>query len=226
MGDQIKREELVMRYQGLVRSIATSLAVSLPPKTDFEDLLSYGQIGLAEAAAEYDESLGVKFSTFSYYRIRGAILDGAYQMSWYSRTYAKKLKQQRLAIDALRTQRLSTEEQDDLLDTATSVVRLMVVGLAIDAGDSSGSFEEILEDDSANRPDYRVQDSEATQLLREAVSALPDEEREFVQALYYRGETLTSIAKRNGRDKWWASRLHDKTLNLLAKSLCAAGFTN
>src|SRR5688572_30076999 len=75
---------LIAGCQGLVRTLAWRIHKKLPPSVDLEDLISYGQVGLAEAARDFDPSLGDHFITYAYYRIRGAILDGLTKLSWFS----------------------------------------------------------------------------------------------------------------------------------------------
>ena len=58
--------QLMEDHQGLVRSLAWAMRRSLPKNVDLEDLISYGQVGLAEAARDFDASLGSHFSTFAY----------------------------------------------------------------------------------------------------------------------------------------------------------------
>lgn len=93
------REQLIADYQGLVRSLAWQIHCKLPPQVDLEDLVGYGQIGLIEAAQAFDPSRENQFSTYSYYRIRGAILDGLSKMSWFNRASFNggEYEQQRLA---------------------------------------------------------------------------------------------------------------------------------
>ncbi len=69
------RDERVLRYMGLVRAVVQRLAASLPAHVPREDLESYGVMGLLEAFQRYDPSQGVRFETFAWHRIRGAILD-------------------------------------------------------------------------------------------------------------------------------------------------------
>ena len=72
--------QLIEDNQGLVRSLAKRIHRGLPSHVEFEDLVSYGQAGLAEAARSFDPEVGSQFSTFAYYRIRGAIYDGLAKM--------------------------------------------------------------------------------------------------------------------------------------------------
>ena len=75
IADNVPRE-LIDEGQALVKSLAARIHRNLPVHVDFDDLISYGQIGLAEAAQDFDAEQGTRFTTFAYYRIRGAILDG------------------------------------------------------------------------------------------------------------------------------------------------------
>ena len=82
-------DDLVFSHQGLVRAIARGIHRSFPSYIDLDDLIGYGQLGLTQAARDFDPERGIQFSTFAYYRIRGAILDGANQMNWLKRTTRK-----------------------------------------------------------------------------------------------------------------------------------------
>ena len=64
-------EQLIAECQGLVRSIALKVHRNLPDFLDVEDSIAYGQIGLAEAARDFDPSQGHQFSTYAYYRVGG-----------------------------------------------------------------------------------------------------------------------------------------------------------
>ena len=77
---------LIEECQGLVRLLASRIHRKLPSHVELGDLEAYGQVGLLEAARDFDPTRGGRFSTFAYYRIRGAIYDGLAKMSWFSRT--------------------------------------------------------------------------------------------------------------------------------------------
>src|SRR5206468_4279555 len=77
-------ENLMLSYMGLVRALAWKIHQKLPRHVELDDLYGYGCVGLAEAARSFDDHRGIEFTTFAYYRIRGAILDGLSKMSWFS----------------------------------------------------------------------------------------------------------------------------------------------
>ena len=95
------REQLIAQCQGLIRSLAVKIQKGLPRHIELDDLISYGQIGLAEAARDFDETRGGQFTTFAYYRVRGAIYDGVSKMAWVSRAHYNRMKYERMASDVL-----------------------------------------------------------------------------------------------------------------------------
>jgi len=86
------RSRLVERYLHLVRFAARRMSVSPPRELEFEDILSFGKIGLLDAIEKYDPSLGFAFSTYAVPRIRGAILDELRRFDWISRSGREKIE--------------------------------------------------------------------------------------------------------------------------------------
>jgi RNA polymerase sigma factor (sigma-70 family) len=68
------REKRVLSHLPLVRSIASRLRRRVP-HVEMDDLVSAGTIGLIEAADRYDAAHGVRFASFAYGRVEGAIID-------------------------------------------------------------------------------------------------------------------------------------------------------
>jgi RNA polymerase sigma factor for flagellar operon FliA len=71
---QRNREKRVLPHLPLVRSIASRLRRRVP-HVEMDDLVSAGTIGLIEAADRYDAAHGVRFASFAYGRVQGAIID-------------------------------------------------------------------------------------------------------------------------------------------------------
>src|SRR5258707_11962977 len=91
-----EKNQLVEQHLGLVQAIARKVKKTLGARIDYDDLVAYGSKGLVEAAERYDARPGVAFSTFAYYRIRGAMFDGLRTMGWYSRAdYARYRAEER-----------------------------------------------------------------------------------------------------------------------------------
>lgn len=71
------RDYLIDTHMRLVHRLAIDTARRFRlRRAELADLIGYGLEGLIQAANRFDPSRGNQFSTFAYYRIRGAIIDG------------------------------------------------------------------------------------------------------------------------------------------------------
>jgi hypothetical protein len=71
------RENLILKHLPQIRCVALKICSKLPAYIDANDLIGDGVLGLSDAVEKYDPARGVRFKTYSQYRIRGAILDMA-----------------------------------------------------------------------------------------------------------------------------------------------------
>src|SRR3954462_6249119 len=94
MGASAKeRQQLVDDNVSFVRAAAAKLKESLPREVEFDDLVAYGMEGLLEAAERYERRFGVAFTTFAWYRVRGAMFDGLRRMGYAGRDAAMKFEE-------------------------------------------------------------------------------------------------------------------------------------
>lgn len=75
VADRNSRDQLIVDHLEFVRHLLGRVVAGLPRGIDVENLEAAGVLGLVEAAGQFDPARGVPFKTFSYPRIRGAILD-------------------------------------------------------------------------------------------------------------------------------------------------------
>jgi RNA polymerase sigma factor for flagellar operon FliA len=224
-------QQLIEECQGLVRSLAVAIRRKLPPQVDLEDLVAYGQIGLVEAARDFDPSRGGRFSTYAYYRIRGAIYDGLSKMSWFGRQDQRRLRCDRMSNDVLRLEGEQAEaaaEGDLTADVRwfRNVTRaLAIVYLATQMDSERGNGLESVVDRSEPEAPAIAVGREISQRLHELVAALPPEAATLIRATYFEGLTLQEAGTRLGVSKSWASRLHARALQRLARSLRLEGIT-
>lgn len=219
-------QQLIEENQGLVRSLAWKIHQRLPGHIEFDDLVGYGQVGLAEAARDFDPQRGRAFSTYAYYRIRGAIYDGLGKLSWHSRTHYRNVRFQQMADDVLRLEsdqaasaESSAEEQVRWLKRVTG--SLAVVYLASGTRGEDDNMEIV--DPSVKAPLSDALSRELTAKLCELIDALPSEAGRLLRSVYYEGLTLKEAGERIGISKAWASRLHARTLDQLARALRQVG---
>ena len=100
-----------------------------------------------------------------------------------------------------------------------------MVYLATQADAGEGLTLGSLEDRSSPAAPAAAINREISQKLHELVAALPPEAAALIRATYFEGVTLQEAGNRLGVSKSWASRLHAKALQRLARSLRQEGIT-
>lgn len=215
--------ELIAQCQGLVRSLAWKIHRGLPSSIDVDDLIGYGQVGLAEAARDFDPARTGSFTTYAYYRIRGAIYDGLSKMSWFSRAQYARLRYAQRANELLATEGHAAPGQEGSLEDDIDWFRNVVGGLAVAYlassardEDDPGGLELV---DSGPLPPGLLMGEETRRILHELIAALPEQEAQLIRGAYFEGLTLQEAGQRLGISKAWASRLHARTLERLGRSL-------
>ena len=84
--------ELIAQHEKMVHGLASRLRRELSLRGDLDDLIAFGFGGLLEAHHRFDPGRGVRFQTFAYYRIRGAMLDGVRKMADLPRRAHERLQ--------------------------------------------------------------------------------------------------------------------------------------
>ena len=206
-------DELIERHRSLVRKIAHRLKNRLPDHHDIQDLEAWGYAGLLEAHRRFDPSRGSRFATFAYYRIRGAILDAA----------------QDSLVDPHR-QRCDVA-CNEVLNIYAHQVRCResvrsLEGQASDLSDVCGSMMMVyaLSDCASNalRSDAaphhtRLARQQRAQLMRRLIEQLPDNERQIIEGVYLKDQTMTHVADTLDLSLSWVSRIHSRALKRLKK---------
>jgi RNA polymerase sigma factor FliA len=223
-----ERQRLVETHLSFVRSVAAKVKEQLPREIEFDDLVAYGTQGLMEAAERYDPAHGTAFTTFSYYRIRGAIYDGLRGMGWLPRGEYARLRFEERANSLLQnatdrevgTAPGDREElglEDDvrsIADALGSVAAIFV--LALDALPEEPA-------DPAARPEQLVEEQQQRHVVREALASLPEKERRLLELYYFEDKSLLDAGQALGLSKSWASRLHARAVTLLKEALERGG---
>ena len=222
----VSRQQLIDDGQPLVYSLASRIYRTVPVRVDLDDLIAYGELGLAEAARDFDASQGVRFTTFAYYRVRGAIYDGLSKMSWTSRGRYRKHRFQQMANEVLqadsdRSQASERSVDDDANWFGNVTENLAVVYMASQLGNEDQDWS--LEDAGSRTAPATLAQQEISQKLIELIDTLPKNEQRLIRTVYFDGATLQDAANILGISKSWASRMHAKILEQLGRSLRQLG---
>ena len=221
------RNELVLRYAWLVRSIVRRISSVSSNYADADDLTSYGMIGLIKAVEKFDTEKGVTFETFATYRIRGEIIDYLRRNDWVPRSVRKKIMQVENASNELIAE-LGRQPTDEELSGRLGIGSGELRQAFSDREKYSLiSFEELMYDSiriDSDYPDFdtpegRLQENELLEMLTQAINSLPERERLILTLYYYEELTLKEISSIIGVSESRVSQIHTRSVEKLRESL-------
>jgi RNA polymerase sigma factor FliA len=220
-----ERDRLVSEHLSLVQAIAGKLKRTLGKSIEFDDLVGYGHKGLIEAAERFDSKQGVTFTTFAYYRIRGAMLDGLRTMGWYSRADYARYRAEERAHELLRNsaereagaRESGADPESDKTQTLESIAEILsnIATVHITSIEAASKVA----DERLASPDSDIEAGQMGVQIRKAVAALPEKERRLMELYYFEEKNLEEAGAALGLSKSWASRLHARAVGLLRDAL-------
>lgn len=213
-------DALAEQHRSYVRALAVEIKQTLPPNIDLEDLIAYGQVGLLEAARRFDPRRGVAFTTFSYYRIKGAIYDGLREMGYFSRG-ARAHQAARFAAHADALLQSAADDEGARAETTGSIpddiaaVQSLIDGLIPAYLLSLGSDQVPDVADPNATAAEQIERADVVGLVLRLVTELPDDEQQLLDLIYFKHVSMTDVAARLGISKSWVSRLHARAIKHL-----------
>jgi len=225
----LDKEDAVRRYAPMVKRMAYHLAARLPASVQVDDLVQAGLIGLMDAAARFEESLGVQFETYAMQRVRGAMLDELRASDWLPRGARKAQREIEEAITRLE-QKLGRPPQES---EVAAEMGISLRDYQEKLGDAHGALlyydnrEDDYDDDylEQNHPDDSPQppevlhDARFRAALIEAIDNLPEREK-LLMGLYYEQElNFKEIAAVLGVTESRVCQLHSQAVARLRVKL-------
>jgi RNA polymerase sigma factor FliA len=221
------RDKLILDHVPLLKHLVGRLSFDLPPQVDRDDLYGFGMLGLIQAADSWEPGRGLKFSTYAFTKIRGAILDELRRSDFLPRGRRERVRdldrvvaelEQKTGVapspeDIAAALGVTLEEVDEILLSARSAGHA-----SLDEEVSSTLFEK-LSDPSISDPQGSVEWNEVKDLLARTIQALPEQER-IVITLYYGEELLLrEIAEVLDVTESRVSQIHTRALYRLNREL-------
>jgi RNA polymerase sigma factor FliA len=211
----------------LVEIIARQTSRAMGSVVEIEDLRSFGREGLLDAARRFDSERGVPFRAYANFRVRGAVIDGVRSMAQLPRRAYERLNGMSAALKvsegaaddtfALPENPNRTQADQALGDHLAAMAAAITVGLIAPA--AVGEEGELVQVSTADSPEDAVSRAQLLAAVQSAISELPAEEEQLVRRHYLEGERFDHVAHSLGLSKSWASRLHTRAMQRLARRL-------
>ncbi len=217
-------------HEGLevVDHLVRQLGRTLGPKADRDELRAVGREAALISARSFDEARGVPFRRWVNLRARGAMIDSVRASSNLPRRVHARLR----ALEASDRMQSAYIEDDCAKPTPSEVeadARLssylaglataMAVGLIAPVAAGSGDVSEV--PDGGESADEQLARAQMIALVRAAMERCSDAERTLIERHYFEGVTFEQAAREIGLSKSWASRLHARAIEGIARSLGA-----
>lgn len=210
----------------LVDILAKQLRRQFGAHVSVDDLAGAGREALVVAARSFDPERGVPFRRWANLRVRGAMIDAVRSNAALPRRVYRQLR----AIEA--ADRFDEAAQEDSAapqtaeaadDKLTSHLAGAAMAMAVGMLTMRSTSEVGDTKDDAETPEEQVAAAELLARVREEIARLPDAERHLVTRHYFDGVNFDEAAREIGLSKSWASRLHARAIEAMARSLRRAG---
>lgn len=232
-GDLDKRNDLVMHYSYIAKSVAVQMRGITGGYAQVEDVVNEGILTLMDCLDKFTADKGMKFENYAYMRIRNAVIDFVRKQDWVPRRVRRTAREVSDAYNALSTELMrepSTKELADYMGISEEAVNKHFT--EINAG-AVMSFEDLLqsalpgsteppglvntEEDSL--PEQGLMRQEMRQQLKAAIESLTEKERLVVSLYYYEHLKLHEIAKVMGVSESRVSQTHSKAILKMKQKL-------
>lgn len=233
-----EREEMILKYIPYVKYIASRLISGKPPGVEYEDLISFGILGLIDAIEKFDPSKGLKFETYATLRIKGSIIDELRKISWIPKSAFSKLNMLNKAREELEF-KLNREPTDDEISDFTGMTSVEIKNIESYVNYISIiSLEEILfksdeediklksfvKDSTSPQPEKLIEEKEKNKVLKEAIEMLSEKDKLILQLYYFEKLTLKEIGKVLNISESRVSQLHSRAIIRLRENLKKLGY--
>lgn len=206
----------------LVDLLARQMRRQFGPHVQVDDLASQGRETLLAAARSFDASRGVPFRRWANLRIRGAMIDSVRQSGNLPKRVYRKLRALQAAdlVHEAASEDAAPASPDaadaklrDQLGTAAMAMAMSFLSMRSDDALAQAK------DDDEHSPESNVGHHELVGRVKEAIASLPDQERTLITRHYFDEVNLDEAGRELGLSKSWASRLHARGVETIARSL-------
>jgi RNA polymerase sigma factor for flagellar operon FliA len=224
-----QRNEMVLEYMHLVRTIARHVCSGTSSNVEYDDLVSAGTFGLISAINNYDIERNVSFSTYSKMRIRGAMLDELRQLDWvprHARRRSNRLSKAKLELQSVLDRKPNREELAAKLeiDMAEFVKYERdaepLTTLSLDTpsycDDEGQAMSGIIADNRFNAPWQNAQNRDVKEFI---VKSLTPMEKLVVTLYYYEQMTMREVGQTLCVSESRVSQMHSEILKRLRERI-------
>jgi len=230
--DKKTKNQLIVEYIPLVKIVSGRMYNFYGSKVDFEDLISYGVLGLIDSIERFDLSRNIKFETYAQIRIKGTIIDNIRKLDWIPRSLRKKSKDLQSSMLELENKlghaptneelgkhmNMDTEEIEDLLSDISTFNVISLEDTLRGKGEGTINVKS-----KVDTPEDIIERKEVKDILAEAIENLPEKEQLVISLYYYDELTYKEIGHILKLSESRISQIHSKSILKMKNYLARKG---
>lgn len=220
------RNQIIEEYAYIIKIIANKLSLYLGSNVEYEDLCSYGIMGLIDAIDKFDINANVKFDTYASLRVRGEMLDNIRKMDWIPRSLRDKQRKVLQAKADCRDKGIMHPTEKDIakelgidadtyLDWETQLIGTNLISIegALDEDEKeSVSPIRTVVQSAYDEPEEHMGKEELKVILKDALQKLTEKEKLVIELIYYEDLSAKEASVVMEISESRVSQLHTKAL--------------
>lgn len=225
------RNQLVMAYSYIPKTVAIQLRGISQGYAQVDDMINQGVITLMDCLDRFDKDKGIKFEYYAFMRVRGGIIDLVRKQDWIPRRVrdmAKKMNQAQnvLSNELMREPTISElaeymEISENKLESVCCEINNSVVFSFEELIQNLSQMGTALEGDATTdmSPEKSLVREEMMEALKNAINSLNEKERLVISLYYYENLLLADIASVLEVSVQRVSQIHTKAVSKLKTAL-------
>lgn len=224
------KQEIVMRYVSLVKSIALQMRDIYMGFSQVDDIINEGVIAIMSAVEKFDLDMNVKFETYISKRIKGMIIDLARKQDWVPRSTRKNTKDIEDAVTVLYNKlgyypsvqevteylKITPEKYQESMRKA-ALFNILSLDMVLAEAQESKSRVRLPQGEEGEQPENKLLEKEVSEELAEGITQLKEKEQ-LVISLYYVDElNMRQIAEVLDVSEPRVSQIHTNAIKKLRK---------
>lgn len=201
------KDKVILDNMNLVRYIASKYYTE-GIGIEYEDLVSYGTMGLIDAANKYEDDRNCKFSTYASMKIKAFIIDEIRRRSPISRNDVSNINKYNYAVKELQNNLMKEPTEVEIskflkisvnevskIERNIHIMTTTSLDTIIFQGNKDITLSDTIKADEAYLPDKVLEDAESIEILSKAIDMLKEKDKLILSLYYYEEFTLKEIGR-------------------------------
>lgn len=219
-----EQEKYILENINLVRYISSKYYTE-SIGIEYEDLVSYGTMGLIDAANKYDVNRNCKFSTYASLKIKSYIIDEIRRHSPISRKDVSMINKYNSAIQDLQNNLLREPTETEVskylnisikevkkIENSIHLMTTTSLDTVIFQGNNDISLIDTIKDDKTLLPLHVIEEEEKLEILSKAIDMLKEKDKLVLSLYYYEELNLREIGMILEVSESRVSQLHSRAI--------------